>query len=287
MNGASTPATLPYARAFAPRPHAALLLILAATTLSAQSPRRATRLSPLDVAVEDAADVWSRGDGTGYANDIVRAAFRAGGVEPHFLVVPYARCKAMVIQGVMPACFSMSRDASIPASIVFADSANFTFRSDFYQNVRHPLRAATGQQLPRGSRVGVVRGYEYPDEIHRLEQLGIIRLVVAGSEAINLRKLAEGRLDAALINSDATKRAADLVERAGVRGRVTFAFGGGSLPAFVGFSMRHVRGADALARYNAGRRAIAANGTLSLIQHHWADSIRAVQRRGPPAATPR
>ena len=40
---------------------------------------------PLEVAVEDAADVWSRADGTGYANDIVRAAFRAGGIEPRFL----------------------------------------------------------------------------------------------------------------------------------------------------------------------------------------------------------
>ena len=290
MNGDSRLATPCDLSASGPLRHGALLLLLlAATALSAQSPvRAAPPLARLDVAVEDAADVWSRADGTGYANDIARAAFRAGGLEPHFLVVPYARCKAMVIEALVPACFSMSRDASIPGSVVFADSANFTFHSDFYQNVRHPLRVATGEQLPRGSRVGVVRGYEYPDAIHRLERLGIIRLVVASNEAINLRKLADGRLDAAMINTDATKRAADLLERSGVRGRVAYAFEGGLLPAFVGFSMRHPRGADALARFNAGRRAISANGALATIEHHWTDSIRAAQRRGPsPAANPR
>ena len=71
----SPPANGGAARAAGQSLHAALLLLLIATTLSAQSPARATPpLAPFDVAVEDAADVWSRADGTGYANDIVRAA---------------------------------------------------------------------------------------------------------------------------------------------------------------------------------------------------------------------
>ena len=271
--------------ALAPMCVAALVRLLAATPLWGQpsSGGRPPRVT-LDVAVEDAADVWSRADGSGYANDIVRAAFRAGGIDPRFLVVPYARCKAMVIQALVPACFSMSRDSSIPASVVFADSANFTFASDFYQNVRHPVGVATAEQMPRGSLVGVVRGYEYPDAIHRLERLGIIRLVVAGNEATNLRKLADGRLAAALINTDATKQASELMERSGVRGRVAFAFKGGILPGYVGFSARHPRGMDALARFNSGRRAIAANGTLATIVRRWTDSIRVGQRRVPSRA---
>ena len=265
--------------------HASLVILLVGTSLSAQLPTRTTKpFAPLDVAVEDAADVWSRADGTGYANDIVRAAFRAGGIEPHFLVVPYARCKAMVIQARVPVCFSMSRDASIPASVVFSDSANFVFHSDFFQSIGRPLRVPSPEQLPPGTRVGVVRGYEYPDVLYQLQQRGIVRLVVAGSEAINLRKLADGRLDAAMINTDATKRAADVLERADVRGRVTLAFAGGSLPAFVGFNIRHPRGADALARFNSGRRVIAANGVLSSIKHLWADSILAVQRHATAPA---
>src|SRR6185369_12478061 len=49
--------------------------------------------APLPIAVEDDAGPWSQHDGTGFANDVVRAAFKATGVEVELLVVPYARCK--------------------------------------------------------------------------------------------------------------------------------------------------------------------------------------------------
>jgi hypothetical protein len=261
-----------------------LLLLFAHRGASAQQPAR-DALIPLAVAVEDAADVWSRADGTGYANDIARAAFRAGGIEPRFQVVPYARCKALVTHGQIAACVSMSRDSSIPESVVFADSTIYVFASDFYQNVRRPMRIVGG--LPaRGTVVGVVRGYEYPDTLHRLERSGIIHLVSAGSELTNLRKLIDGRIDAAMVNTDATKRAEDVFRRAGMEGRVSLALRGGTMPGYVGFSMRHARGADALARFNAGRRRIAADGTLAAIRQRWADSVAVMQRSGkraPPA----
>lgn len=274
-------------------PVAAALLALAALPATARVQVRAApppvRL-PLDVAVEDAADVWSRADGTGYANDIVRAAFRAGGIEPRFLTVPYARCKALVAAAHVPVCFSMSRDSSIPASVVFADSANFVFSSDFYQDGQRPLRIVHGLP-PRGARVGVVRGYEYPDTLARLERLGYIQLVHAGSELTNLHKLVDGRLDAVMINTDATKTAAELLARAGMQHRVSFALHGGSLPAYTGFSLRHPRGADALARFNEGRRRIAANGELADIRRRWTDSVRVLQRTprrpSPPGRSPR
>lgn len=254
----------------------ALALLLSPAPAPAQRP--APKLVPIDVAVEDAADVWSRADGTGYANDIVRAAFRAGGYEPAFHPMPYARCKAVVTRAAVPACFSMSRDPSIRPWIAFADSANFTFSSDFYHAVARPLPGRSARQLRRGTLVGAVLGYEYPDTIYQLARRGVIRLEYAKSETINLRKLADGRLDAALINTDATKRADDVLARAGVRGRVALAFPGDSLPGYVGFNLRHPQGAGALARFNAGRRAIAANGELAAIKARWADSIRVAPR---------
>jgi ABC-type amino acid transport substrate-binding protein len=238
----------------------------------------------LDVAVEDAAEVWSRSDGTGLANDIVRAAFRAGGIEPRLRVVPYSRCKALVAAAELAVCFSMSRDSSIPQSVVFADSANFTFSSDFYARVDRPISLDGGGRR-RPLLVGIVRGYEYPDTIYKLQRAGVIQLVGAANETTNLHKLADGRLEAVMLNTDATKRAPDLLARAGVAGRIVFAARGGSLPGFVGFSLRHPRGADALARYNAGRRAIANNGELSAIRRRWGDSLAMVRRARPAPTT--
>ena len=112
MHGACPLATSRDARAPCPLRRAGLLRLLAATTLSAQ------RATPQG--------------------------------EPRFPVVPYARCKTMVIQALVPVCFSMSRDASIPASVVFADSANFTFHSDHRDRARvHRYTASRRGVRPR------------------------------------------------------------------------------------------------------------------------------------------
>src|SRR5882672_3584311 len=60
----------------------------------------------LIIAVEDDAAPWSLADGTGYANDVVVAAFRAVGVDVQLRVMPYARCKRMAISGDVVACLS-------------------------------------------------------------------------------------------------------------------------------------------------------------------------------------
>lgn len=61
------------------------------------------------------------------------------------------------------------------------------------QSARH-VGVSRVAQLPRGTRVGVVLGYEYPREVCRLSRAGIIRFDYSASETINLRKLAVGRL---------------------------------------------------------------------------------------------
>src|SRR5688572_9362570 len=80
---------------------AALALVVAA------SPPTGAR-ETIDIGVEDAAAPWSQADGTGYANDVARAAFAAAGVEVRMHVLPYTRCKQLVVKGELVACVSMS-----------------------------------------------------------------------------------------------------------------------------------------------------------------------------------
>ena len=60
----------------------------------------------LTVAVEDEAAPWSQKDGSGFANDVVKAAFKASKVDILLQVVPYSRCKHMVVQGEVAACLA-------------------------------------------------------------------------------------------------------------------------------------------------------------------------------------
>lgn len=79
------------------------LQLLAVSACIAQEVRET-----LTIMVEDAAAPWSGSDGTGYANDVVVAAFKEMGVEIQLRVVPYSRCKYLVLSGQVTACFNMS-----------------------------------------------------------------------------------------------------------------------------------------------------------------------------------
>jgi ABC-type amino acid transport substrate-binding protein len=146
--------------------------------------------------------------------------------------------------------------------------------------------------VPHRATVGTVLGYEYPAELHELEASGTIVLEESASEELNLRKLAEGRLDAAVVNDNATKSLEYMLARAGVTWRVERGFALGELTAYVGFSHRHPRAAEALARFDAGMNAITADGTRARIDAAWvqraADEALALRTRAgaAPDATP-
>jgi ABC-type amino acid transport substrate-binding protein len=269
----------------------------AAPASASSGPRALASLAPpeptmLEVAVEDDAGLWSQRDGTGYANDVVRAAFRAVGVEIHLEVVPYARCKQMLLAGEVAACFSMSQEPDLVSLVSYSAEPLFRCTSDFVRRVGD-ARFADAQHVPHGAMVGTVLGYEYPAELARLEAAGAIVTEPSASEELNLRKLAEGRLDAAVVNDNPTKSLDYMLAHAGVSGRVEHAFALGELTAYVGFSHRHVRGTEALARFDAGMRAIVADGTRAHIDAAWAaraaDEAAALRARGQDTAptTPR
>ena len=87
----------------------------------------------VDIGVEDAAAPWSQEDGTGYANDIVRAAFAAVGADVRLHALPYARCKQYVLTGELVACVSMSPAPELRGAVRFSAEPLFVFTCDFFE----------------------------------------------------------------------------------------------------------------------------------------------------------
>lgn len=232
----------------------------------------------IDIAVEDEADPWSRKDGSGYANDVVKAAFAAAGVRVRLLVMPYARCKQMAIEGTLPACVSMSANVLKADPVTFSAVPLYVFHSDYFERIDSTLGGRSAADLRRGTRVGVVNGYEYPPSVYALSRDGTIVLDYSASETINLRKLVAGRLDAALVNHNALKTIDYITETAAVTGKVRPVFSAGELPGYIGFSRKHPLAAWALQRYRRGEIAIAANGTLARIRDQWSARVNASRR---------
>jgi len=223
----------------------------------------------LRVLVEDAAEPFSNPDGSGYANEVVEAAFAAAGVTAELVVVPYARCKALVLAGAEPACFSMSWEPEFQGVVRFAQQPLFSVTPVYFQNRRRPLKARSEGQLGPGVSIGVVNGYEYPDSTLKARERGV-RFEMARSELVNLKKLALGRIDAALVMESALRGTQQLVQEAGAAHDVSAAFASTRLDSHIGFSLKHPRGEAALADFNRGYALIAADGTLRRIAAKWA-----------------
>jgi polar amino acid transport system substrate-binding protein len=263
--------------------HAALGLLLLAMQL-ADPLAGAERLV---ILAEDDAAPWSCKDGTGLANDIVKAAFAAGGVEIELQVLPYERAKQLVIKGTAVACFSMSWQPEYQGVIALAERPLFVCATDYFQNLGKPMASKQESEITARIVVGTVVGYEYPPSVRRLQSQGLLTLEASPSEELNLRKLAAGRVDAALINHDAFKTIDFLIDRAKVAGKVGLAFHCGELGSFIGFSQLNPRGPWARERFDAGYRLIAASGQLRQIEQRWRDALAAATAGAQdPAAAP-
>jgi len=244
------------------------LSALTALAFVVAQPRPTGTRETIDVGVEDAAAPWSQPDGTGYANDLVRAAFDAVDIDVRLHVLPYARCKQHVLNGELVACVSMSPAPELRRAVRFSARPLFVFTCRFFERPLRPL-ARRIEDFPLGTRVGTVLGYEYPPEmLERLRRRGAI-LEPAPTEETNLRKLAAGRIDAAVVNSDAVKSPDWVAARAGVTGRVRSVFSIGGMPAYVGISMAHRDGRALAARFDVGYARIIASGEQRRIQRRW------------------
>jgi polar amino acid transport system substrate-binding protein len=239
---------------------AALLLIFLLAPVQAVA-------APLTIMVEDASEPFSRHDGTGYANDIVRAAYKAAGIEVRLDVVPYARCKKSVVEGATPACFAMSWQPEFAGHVRFSDLPLFEVHADVFQN-RHDKRISGPLDFRRGASLGVINGYEYPAEIHGLARRGVV-LQGNASEASNLEMLARGRLDAAVMMTGEFSNMPGRLAFYHVDRSVKFAFRAGLMQSYIGFSLANPRGDEARRAFNRGYAMILANHVKDKIRDGW------------------
>ncbi len=222
----------------------------------------------LQIMAEDAAEPFSRADGTGYANEIVKAAFHAAGVEIRLDVVPYARCKKDVEDGKVVACFSMSWYRGVEDTVVFSELPVIQVYADVFLNRNSPPRIARIDDIGKGAVVGIVNEYEYPDAIYGLRSQGAV-LQLAPNDGANLKMLARRRLDAAIVMTNDLVPLMQKALDAGVESQVTYAFRGGVEKGYVGFSKKNARGELARQQFDAGYKKIIADGTVETIRRKW------------------
>lgn len=247
------------------------LCLMAVDTIIADEAQTdaASAEEPLEIYVEDNADPFSRPDGSGFANEVVQAAFAVSNIAIKLVVVPYARCKRHVIDGGVAACFSMSLSPELAGRVQFSDQPLFTVTPVYFERTATPLNARAETALGNGVDIGIVRDYEYPDSALLAKQRGAI-FHSHRSEQTNLKMLATGRLDTALVMTNDLTGLTYWPSVAGVSDQVRAAFASeGRQVAYIGFSLIHPQGRRALAHYNRGLAQLQENGMLEQIRRKW------------------
>ena len=223
----------------------------------------------LKIYVENDAAPWSKADGTGYANDLVKAIYDAVDVDVDFEVVPYARCKKLTEIGEAVGCFNVARIPELENLIAFSEIPLFFAYISYFHNTENPLSASKSEDIKKGTIVVTVIGYEYDDMFYELEKDGQITVERTRSEEMNIKKLGTGRLDAVILWNNQTKPADFIIQKAGMAGKVELAFHSTKLELHLGFSKAHPKGEWALQKYKEGIKLIQSNGVYDQITRNW------------------
>jgi polar amino acid transport system substrate-binding protein len=260
-----------------------LCATMATCCLMAAPLAQPARPASLEVTIgaENDAAPWSYADGTGYVNDLVRAAFTASGWTVHYSVLPYARCKRMAQYGDLVGCFSTSRTPETEKQLQFPRMAVFAAANQLVVNADSPLTGCNRPQWGRRVALAVVHEYEYVPAVDALLASGDVQVEKVLLESSALRMLAAKRIDAALITTDAIKHMDYVAKLAGLKPDFKVVCDYGEFPAYLAFSRRHPQARAALQAFEQGMDALVRNGGLARLQREWAD--RALTTAHPEA----
>lgn len=213
----------------------------------------------LELGAEDAWPPYSNPDGTGMANDIVKAAYQAVGIGVVFNVRPYKRLEAEAKHGKFVGIFSVTRDASKEREFLWGNELLFVSQALYYHHKDRPINAKAVDELRQGERIGVILGYPYGEAFDRNDR--IVKEWVRSYEQ-NIDKLLANRLDAIVMNDKGAKK---LLAEMRLTDQIVPAFPGMSSPQYVAFSKEHPRAEHYAKKLDEGLRIIKANGVYDRI----------------------
>lgn len=204
------------------------------------------------------------GNISGFSVDVMRAAFKARGVGLQLSAVPFARCSVLVDQGKAAGCFQSIFNKAAGKQRIFPRTPLFVAKMAVYATA--PTVNKVKVVSLEGHVVGVTNGYYYGQTIEGNQR---IRKDVAPSDIANLRKLAAGRIDYAILDpfqySYIVHGNPDLFSRnkfyqVGIVGKVAM---------YPFFSRVNPEGRFAAAVYEKGMADVKRFGECQKIEKHW------------------
>lgn len=156
----------------------------------------AVRADIITVAAEDGWPPYSGAGGQGLSRQLAEAALATQGIGMNVVVVPYARALNQTMAGQADACWNVTRQASTEAQFVFGREPLLQATASYYYRAGQEQTYQSPADIPDGTRIAVINGYEYGDEfeMHRRR----LQLMEVSKQRQMIELLLSGRVDMAI-----------------------------------------------------------------------------------------
>lgn len=171
--------------------------IIACVGIPAQTAMSAPLKATL--AAEDSWPPFADEFGSGISHRLIQQAYKQVGVEVSTIVVPYTRGLIMAERGTVDGVFNVTREQSTIKRFVFGQVPLFTVDASFFFSKAQLPTITNKWQLPRGSVIGIIDGYEYGDELPQLINQRQLTVIKVNSQRQLINLLLVGRIDSAIM----------------------------------------------------------------------------------------
>lgn len=218
-----------------------------------------TDLTEVTLAAENSWPPFSKADGTGLSNQIIREAYKSQGIDVKYVVAPYARQLVATQNGTYVGVFNVTKEPSTLIKFRFCKERLFKATTAYYINEDKPLNAKAFTDLNAGERVGLIIGYEYGPYI--LSNLRVEKHAVSNQTAL-IRMLLAGRLDTVIMFDAIAQYTLPKIPNSH---KIKRAFDGEHSDIYVAFSKQHKDALYFCEKLDKGLQTLKANGRLEEI----------------------
>lgn len=174
-----------------------LFVFTGATALAEPLPDENTPAEHIILGAENSWPPFSNADGSGISNQIVRSAFAAVGVVVDIRVYPYARVLHLVENGKLAGGFNVTRQHSTTPLFVFGEHPILQASSSLYYRKGRKNVYASVADMPAGTRIGLIIGYEYGDILE--QHLNRFKVTRVNKQEQLLHMLSSDRIDVTIL----------------------------------------------------------------------------------------
>lgn len=208
----------------------------------------------------------------GIAVDIVRASYKAEGVDVKFDVINYDVGMEMVKDGKAIGCFDAPRTAEIEEVFLWHDEPLFPAKGYFYAAHGYQGRVS-GIKDAAGKKVGLTQGYGYGNLV---EQDKKMIKEYSKTDAILINKLLNRRLELIILYD---KVADYLIAKLNAKGKIKQLGLSDSIDLYIAFSKKHPDGKKNRDIFSNGFQKIKDNGIYQKIFDEWDAKLKGVSAK--------